>query len=256
MVIASFFKALLEWLNVAVGQVLKKNLEVDNSGMVVDDGLVPGADVVAVLKDAAQDESGNVVNAQSQGRLGKGFENAKYGLVDDAVGAGNQLFDQFPAVDGGSLVALGERDICFGYGILQVLEQEIGEALGCLGKSYKAHHEGVLVAVIGDGLADLGPIPCQDSVDDGGNAVGEHFASILAEIRIGGQAAERTGMNIHFAVTWIAGGNAPLAGVTDGCSGGDFDHGTVLTAELADVADVQVPRENDVNAGLDEALAE
>ena len=206
--------------------------------MVIDDRLVFGSDIVAVLEDAAQDESCNVVDAQAQGGFGKGFQNAEYCLVDNTVSACDQLLDQLPAIDGGSLIALGKRDIGFGHGFLQVLEQQVGEVLRRIGEFHKAHHEGVLVSIIGNGLADLGPISCQDPVDDGGDAVGERGTRFFTEFVIRGKAEERAGVKLHPGVAWKAGGDAPLARITHGGSSGNFNHRAMLMADLADIAEV------------------
>ncbi len=63
-------------------------------------------------------------------------------------------------------------------------------------------------------------------------------------------------MELHLASSREAGGYAPLAWIThSGCSG-DFYHGARLEVHLADVTDVEMSREDDMNSSLNEPLTE
>ena len=93
-------------------------LEADDCGVVVDDGLVLGADVVAVLEDAAKHEPGDVVDAQVQCGLGEGFQDARNRLVHDTIHTLDELVNQLLVVAHGALVALGKGDVSMGDGLL------------------------------------------------------------------------------------------------------------------------------------------
>ena len=63
-------------------------------------------------------------------------------------------------------------------------------------------------------------------------------------------------MELHLASGGEAGSYAPLARVTHSGSSGDFYHSAGLEVYLADVADVEMSREDDMHTSLDEPLTE
>ena len=223
--------------------------------MVVDDGLVGGADVVAVLENALHDEPEGAEDAQPQGGFGQGLENAPDGLVHQLVNPLDEPVGGLVVV-GAALVALGKRDIGVGNRLLQVLEQQVGERLGGIGQVDEAHHEGVLGRVGVDGLTDFGPVAFDDTMRHGGYAFLEHFARMFPEFAVRWQAVQGDAAQLHLAGCGVTGGEPPLAGVADGRCGGDFDHLVAVVRRLAHIADVQVAGKDGVHPGIDEAVAQ
>ena len=97
------------------------DLEIDDCGVVVDDRLVGGVDVVAVLEDAAQHFAGDAIHPQAHGGLGKWAQDTCHGLINDVVHPSDEFLDEL-AVVVAALVALGEGEVGAGDRGLQVLE--------------------------------------------------------------------------------------------------------------------------------------
>ena len=228
-------------------------LETDDCGVVVDDGFVLGADIVTILKNAAKHLSRNAVDAQPQCCLGHGPQDAAYGLVDDLLGAADELLHQLVVA---GLVALCKCDIGSGHRLLQIIEQQVGDAVGRVGQVHVPHDERVLDAVVVDGLSDVGPVAREDAAGDGGDAVGEQLARVVAELGVGWEAVQGDGAQLQFAGSGMAVDHTPLAGITHRGGCGDLDHGALTQSRLADVGDMEVPGEDDVDIGFDQALAQ
>jgi len=110
-----------------------RQLQVDDCRVIVDDGLVGGADVVAVLEDAAQHEPGNAIDAQMQGCLGKGPQDTRDGLVGNAVHTVDEVINDLLVVADCALIAFGKGNVGLGDGLLQMLEQQVGDSLRGIG---------------------------------------------------------------------------------------------------------------------------
>ena len=55
----------------APARIAHEGLHIDDCGVVVDDGFALGADVVAVLQNAAKHHAGRVIDAQPERHLGR-----------------------------------------------------------------------------------------------------------------------------------------------------------------------------------------
>lgn len=97
------------------------DLETNDCGVVVDDRLMWGVDVVAVLEDAAQHFAGDAIHSQAHGGLGKWAQDTRHGFINDVVHPSDELLDQL-AVVVAALIALGKGKIGAGDRGLQVLE--------------------------------------------------------------------------------------------------------------------------------------
>ncbi len=229
-------------------------LQVDDGGVIVDDGFVPRTDVVEVLEDAAQHQAGDVIDAQMQSGPGKRLEDAPDGFINHVIYALDQAVDEGSMVVA-ALIALGKTQIGLSNRLAQVLEQEVGDGIGGGGQIDIAHHERVLLPVVIDSLADLGPVAIEHTSGYRGNAVGKNLAGAFTEVGLRRQTEERASVELHLATGGIAGCHTPLARVTDCRSGRNLDHRLLSIACLADVADVQMPREHDMHPGIDKATA-
>lgn len=162
---------------------LRMSLNADDCSMIVDDRLMLGTYVVAVLENAAQHESGDAIDTQPHRRLGKRTQNASCGLVDHMVHAIDKLLDKREIVTG-AFVPLGKGNVGLRDGFLQMLEQQVGDVIGIVGQINIAHHKRMLAAVFVDGVADLGPVTSKHTACHGGYAALEDLLCAFAKIGI------------------------------------------------------------------------